>query len=103
MDSASVRARASTPPLSLSKSIMLGTVRFFIASIIVFGTVAFGERWMYRNLGEYGSYACWTVLFILVGAAALNPLRFPSVSGPAFYATFGVAFLLYAVGWSVAY
>jgi len=103
MDSASVRARASTPPLSLSKSIMLGTVGFFIASIIVFGTVAFGERWMYRNLGQYRSYACWTVLFIMTGAAALKPLRLPGVSAASFYVTFGIAFLLYAVGWSAAY
>src|SRR5262245_39960546 len=103
MDSASVSARPSISRLTLSRSVLLGTVGFFVASIAVFGTVAFGERWMYRNLGEYGSYACWTVLFILVGAAALNPLRFPSVSGPAFYATFGIAFLLYAVGWSAAY
>jgi hypothetical protein len=76
---------------------------FFVASLIVFGTVAFGERWMYRNLGAYGSYTVWTVLFILTGAAALKPLRFPNVSAAAFYVTFGVAFLLYAVGWSAAY
>jgi hypothetical protein len=58
---------------------------------------------MYRNLGEYGSYACWTVLFILTGAAALNPLRFPNESNVRFYVTFGLAFLLYGIGWSAAY
>jgi hypothetical protein len=103
MHSASVSARSLTSPLSLSRSILLGTVGFFIASIIVFATVAFGERWMYRNLGVYGSYACWTVLFIVTGAAALSLLRFPGMSAAAFYVTFGVAFLLYAVGWSAAY
>lgn len=103
MDSASVSARSSASPLTLSRSVLLGTMGFFVASLIVFATVAFGERWMYRNLGEYGSYTGWTVLFILTGAAALKPLRFPNVSSAAFYVTFGVAFLLYAVGWSAAY
>jgi hypothetical protein len=103
MDSASVSARSSTSPLSLSRSVLLGAVGFFFASLIVFGTVAFGEGWMYRNLGEYGSYTSWTVLFILAGAAALKPLRFPNLSGAAFYVTFCVAFLLYAAGWSAAY
>ena len=103
MDSASVSARSSASPLTLSRSVRLGTIGFFVASLIVFGTVAFGERWMYRNLGAYGSYTGWTVLFILTGAAALKPLRFPNVSRAAFYVTFGVAFLLYAVGWSAAY
>jgi len=103
LESQSVSARSSTSPFSLSRSVLLGTIGFFFASLIVFGTVALGERWMYRNLGEYGSYTCWTVLFIVTGAAALKPLRFPSVSGRAFYVTFGIAFMLYAVGWSAAY
>src|SRR5215469_11378650 len=51
MDSAAVSARSSASPLTLSRSVLLGTMGFFVASLIVFGTVAFGERWMYRSLG----------------------------------------------------
>ena len=88
---------------SLSRSIWFGGLSFCLASLLVFATVAFGERWMYRNLGLPGAYAVWTILFILAGGGALSPL----VIGPKrlgrFYLLFSAAFLLYAVGWITAY
>src|SRR3712207_8665090 len=39
---------------------------FCAASLCVFATVAFAERWMYARLGLYGAYLAWTALFILL-------------------------------------
>ena len=94
-------ARGSTP--SLGRSIMIGSLGFLLASLCVFATVAFAEGWMYRSLGLSGAYVVWTVLFIFLGGALLSPL----VIGPGrlwrFQLVFGIAFLLYAVGWVSSY
>ena len=55
------------------------------------------------DLGLSGAYAIWTVLFIFLGGALLSPI----VIGPGrlwrFQLVFGMAFLLYAVGWVGSY
>ena len=88
---------------SLGRSLLIGSFGFCLASLCVFATVAFAERWMYRSLGLSGAYAVWTVLFIFLGGALLSPL----VIGPGrlwrFQLVFGTAFLLYAVGWVASY
>jgi hypothetical protein len=93
--------RSSIP--SLGRSLLIGSFGFCFASLCVFATVAFAERWMYRTLGLSGAYAVWTVLFIFLGGALLSPL----VIGPGrlwrFQLVFGTAFLLYAVGWVASY
>lgn len=105
-ESVIARVRRSTDEvrfLTLAQSLLVGSTAFFLASMIVFGTVAFGERWMYRQFGLYGAYGVWAALFILVGGAALSLL----IAGPArlarFYLLFGSAFFLYAAGWVAAY
>jgi hypothetical protein len=94
-------AHSSIP--SLGRSLLIGSFGFCLASLCVFATVAFAERWMYRSLGLSGAYAVWTVLFIFLGGALLSPL----VIGPGrlwrFQLVFGMAFLLYAVGWVGSY
>src|SRR5688500_1891203 len=88
---------------SLGRSLLIGSFGCCVASLLVFATVAFAERWMYRSLGLSGAYAVWTVLFIFLGGALLSPL----VIGPGrlwrFQLVFGTAFLLYAVGWMASY
>lgn len=105
-DQVAARIRAAGgawQPLTLDQSIGFGAVSFCLASLLVFATVAFGERWMYRNLGLTGAYVCWTLLFILAGGGVLSRL----VIGPGrlarFYLLFSVAFLAYALGWVGAY
>jgi len=89
--------------LMLGKSVWFGAIGFCLASLLVFATVAFGERWMYRHLGLMGAYVCWTLLFIGAGGGVLSRL----VIGPGrlgrFYVLFSIAFLAYAVGWVAAY
>src|SRR5215475_6405380 len=91
----------STP--SLGRSLLIGSFGFCFASLCVFATVAFAERWMYRNLGLSGAYVVWTVLFILLGGALLSPLVIGLDRLWRFLIVFGMAFLLYAVGWVVSY
>ncbi len=94
-------AQSSIP--TLGRSLLIGSFGFLLASLGVFATVAFAERWMYRNLGLSGAYVVWTVLFIFLGGALLSPL----VIGPGrlgrFQLLFGTAFLLYAAGWVISY
>ena len=80
-----------------------GAVGFGLASLVVFGTVAFGERWMYQTLGLYGAYGAWTLLFIVPSAAALRSLVADPARKRAFPLLFAAAFFLYAVGWMAGY
>lgn len=86
---------------SFTQALWQGGLGFGLASLLVFATVAFGERWMYRHLGLAGAYGTWIILFIVLGASALRPLA--SVPGGRFYLLFGLAFLGYALGWVGAY
>lgn len=88
---------------SLGKSLLIGAVGFGVVSLCVFATVAFGERWMYRNLGLTGAYLAWTIMFILLGGAALGSLVTGRWRLPKFYLLYGLAFFAYAVGWTAAY
>lgn len=88
---------------SLQRSALIGGVGFGLASLCVFATVAFAERWMYTQLGLWGAYLVWTALFILLGGAALGSLVVGRWRLPKFYLIFGLAFFAYAVGWTGAY
>src|SRR5918992_4002865 len=91
------------PTPSLARSLALGALGFGLASLCVFATVAFAERWMYRRLGLWGAYLAWTALFILLGGGALGTLARGRWRLPRFYLLFGAAFFAYAVGWVAAY
>ena len=88
---------------TLARSVAIGAVGFGVVSLLVFATVAFGERWMYRNLTVLGAYLAWTVLFILLGGAVLGSLVVGRWRLPKFYLLYGLAFFVYAVGWVAAY
>jgi hypothetical protein len=88
---------------SLSRAVAIGGVGFGLASLCVFATVAFGERWLYTHVGVLGAYLVWTILFILLGGAALGSLVIGRWRLPKFYLLYGIAFLAYAVGWVGAY
>jgi hypothetical protein len=88
---------------SLPRSLLIGGLGFAIVSLCVFATVAFGERWMYRNLTVIGAYLTWTVLFILLGGAVLSSLVVRRWRLPRFYLLYGLAFFVYAVAWVFAY
>jgi hypothetical protein len=91
----------STRP-SLQHSVLLGAASFSLVSLLVFGTVAFGQRWMYRHIGVTGAYLLWIALFIFLGGTAFSRL----VVGRrllGFCALFGAAFFAYGVSWMACY
>lgn len=88
--------------LSLTKYLVTGAFGFCLASLCVFATVAFAERWMYSRLGLTGAYLVWTCLFILLGGGVLSPLLVGRRLSW-FYILFSLAFLAYAIGWTGAY
>ena len=88
---------------SLQRSLLVGGVGFCAASLCVFATVAFGERWMYRNLSILGAYLVWTALFILLGGGVIGSLVVKHWRLPKFYILYGLAFFAYAAGWVGAY
>ena len=87
---------------SLGRSVATGAIGFGVVSLIVFATVAFGERWMYERLSVIGAYLVWTVLFILLGGGALGSLVVGPWRLPKFYLLYGLAFFAYAVNWMAA-
>lgn len=87
---------------SLKRSVVIGGIGFCLASMCVFGTVAFAERWMYRTLGFTVAYIVWTLLFILLGGGVLSVLVV-KIRLFKFYLIFALAFFAYAVGWTGAY
>jgi hypothetical protein len=97
-----VEKNSDTVP-SLAYSLLSGGLGFGVASLFVFATVAYAERWMYTNLGLVGAYIAWTALFILLGGGVLGSLVVGRWELPKFYLLFGLAFLAYAAGWFIAY
>jgi hypothetical protein len=95
-------ARNETIP-SLERSLLTGGIGFCLVSLVVFATVAFGERWMYAQLGLLWAYVAWTALFILLGGGVLGSLVVGRWRLPRFYLLFGLAFFVYAAGWVGAY
>ena len=87
----------------MKRAILLGILGFTAASLVVFCTVAFGERWMYRNLGIAGSYATWAGLFVVLGGVFLSPLVDGTEKIRRFLPIFAVGFVLYSAGWIAAY
>jgi hypothetical protein len=81
-----------------------GGIGFCFVSLVVFATVAVGERWLYARLGLLGAYIAWTLSFILLGGAVLGSLVGDTRRRlRKFYLLWGLAFFAYAAGWVFAY
>ena len=87
---------------SIERSALRGALGFGAVSLLVFATVAFAERWMYANLGLFGAYGAWTLLFIGLGSLSLAGLVAPA-RRRVFHLCFALGFLAYAIGWMAAY
>lgn len=92
-----------TPFLKLSRCQLQASLRFALASLLVYATVAFGQRWLYQNFGLFGAYGVWTLLFISLGGLALKPLVVQPNAKRRFWLWFGPAFFAYASSWMASY
>src|ERR1044072_1122326 len=88
---------------SFSRSIATGAIGFALVSLCVFATVAFGERWMYRNLGVLGSYVVWMGLFVVLRGGLFGSLVVGRWRLPPSYLLWTSAFFAYAIVWMIAY
>lgn len=95
--------KSKTMDTHLSRAVLRGGIGFCLVSLVVFATVAFGERWMYARLGELGAYVAWTLTFLVIGGLVLGTVVDGSWRLPKFYLLWGVAFFAYAAGWVGAY
>jgi hypothetical protein len=89
--------------VSFSRAILIGAFGFGLASLCVFATVAFAERWMYRTLTPTGAYLVWIILFVVLGGTAVGSLVDGRWRLPKFYFLFAGAFFAYSIGWIAAY
>lgn len=97
------RGQAVVKLPSLGRSLVMGTLGFTLASLVVYGSWALHGRAMYQSFGEGGAYAIWAVVFIALAGGLLNPLVIGPGSLGRFYALFATAFTAYAVLWSASW
>jgi hypothetical protein len=94
------RAQAGLGP---GRAAVLGILGFGVPSLVVYGTVAFAGRWLYRNLTEPGAYAFWAALYLLGAPWLLGRLLVAPARRRWFLGWFVLGFVAYALGWVAAY
>ncbi len=82
---------------------LLGALGFGAVSIVVYGTVAFAGKWLYRNLTEAGAYSFWAALYLLGAPWLLGRLLVAAPTRRRYGVAFVAGFLAYSVGWVTAY
>ncbi|MSO23265.1 MAG: hypothetical protein EXQ58_08450 [Acidobacteria bacterium] len=97
------RVSSEGSSLKLSGFQFAGSLRFGLASLLVYATVPFGERWMHEHLGPLGAYGVWTLLFISFGGFALKPLVVQARAKRTFWLWFSLAFFAYAASRIASY
>lgn len=80
-----------------------GAWGFGLVGMVVYATVAFGERALYRSLSVGGAYALWTVIFLVGAPAMLGQLMVEREGRVRFARAFVFAFLAYAGVWMLIY
>lgn len=101
---ARVRA-ASLPPRipRLVESVLRGMIGFTLVSLGGFAPWVLAGRWFYRNVGEAGLYAACAIIFIGLSGPLLHRLIIGPGSLSRCYKIFSLAFLAYAVVWTIAW
>lgn len=90
-------------PMTGMRAALLGALGFGAVSVVVYGTVAFAGKWLYRNLTEAGAYSFWAVLYLLGTPWLLGRLLVPSAKRRRYGLAFVLGFLAYAAGWVAPY
>lgn len=85
--------------MSLSSSLLRGSLGFAVVSSAAFAVWALGAGWFQHHGGEGAMYAACCLVFIVLAGLLLHPL----VAGPRsiarFYGAFVPTFLAYAAAW----
>src|ERR1041384_1066425 len=100
------RAKVSGQPTrvpTLSESVLRGTMGFTLVSLGGFAPWVLAGRWFYRNIGEAGMYAVCAVVFIGLSGLLLHRLIIGPGSLIRFCKIFSLAFIAYAIAWTIGW
>jgi hypothetical protein len=108
LDPASIvnRVKASGQPLrvpTLRESLLRGAIGFTVVSLGGFAPWVLAGRWFYRNVGEAGLYAACAIVFVGLSGWLLHRLIIGPGSLIRFYQIFSLAFVAYAVLWTIGW
>jgi hypothetical protein len=88
---------------TLGESVLRGMIGFTLVSLGGFAPWVLAGRWFYRNVGEVGLYATCAIAFIGLSGLLLHRLIIGPGSLSRFYKIFGLAFVAYAVAWTIGW
>jgi len=100
------RVITSSQPLrvpTLGESVLRGMIGFTLVSLGGFAPWVLAGRWFYRNVGEVGLYATCAIAFIGLSGLLLHRLIIGPGSLVRFYKIFSLAFVAYAVAWTIGW
>lgn len=100
------RVQASSQPPgipSLGGSLARGTIGFTLVSLGGFAPWMFANRAFYRAVGEMGLYGACALVFVALSGLLLHRLIIGPGSLGRFYKVFTLAFLAYAVAWTLGW
>jgi hypothetical protein len=100
------RAKASGQPVTLPtlfESVLRGMIGFTLVSLGGFAPWVLAGRWFYRNIGEAGLYAVCAFVFIGLSGLLLHRLVIGPGSRVRFYQLFSLAFVGYAIAWTIGW
>jgi len=108
LDPQSVAARTKTvgPDVhlpSLGESAIRGMIGFTLVSLGGFAPWVLAGPWFYRHVGELGLYLACAVVFIGLSGVLLHRLIIGPGSLSRFYQIFSLAFVGYAIAWTVGW
>jgi hypothetical protein len=107
LDPQSIADRANAANLaagpSMVESVLRGALGFALVSVAGFAPWALAGRWFHQTVGEVGMYAACALVFIGLSGPILHRLIIGPGTVLRFYLLFGVSFLAYALGWTLAW
>ena len=88
---------------TLGESVLRGMIGFTLVSLGGFAPWVLAGRWFYRNAGEVGLYAVCAIVFIGMSGLLLHRLIIGPGSLVRFYKIFSLAFVAYAIAWTIGW
>jgi hypothetical protein len=88
---------------SLGESLLRGVIGFTIVSVAGFMPWVLAGRWLSKNTGDIGMYGACAVVFLACSGLALHRLIIGPGSLKRCYQIFSLAFIVYAIFWTITY
>lgn len=104
--SIATRAKSSAQPVhlpTLRESLLRSSLGFTLVSLGGFAPWVLAGPWFYRNLGEIGLYVACAAVIIGLSGGLLHRLIIGPGSLTRFYKIFSLAFIGYAVAWTIGW